>query len=123
MNTLTHAVGKDDEFRADISSVIATRVINYSVALADKGAIGKPIIDRVLNNHLSEKEAIKCLLVSFDSTIKSNISVGTPIDLFFYKQNSFSSKGKYRVEEGDEYFEKIKQSWSDGIRSLFNQLP
>ena len=47
MNTLTHAVGKDDEFRADISSVIATRVINYSVALADKGAIGKPIIDRI----------------------------------------------------------------------------
>ncbi|MFZ8988356.1 MAG: peptidase [Methylophilaceae bacterium] len=84
---------------------------------------GKPIIDRVLNNHLSEKEAIKCLLVSFDSTIKSNISVGTPIDLFFYKQNSFSSKGKYRVVEGDEYFENIKQSWSDGIRSLFNQLP
>ena len=47
MNTLTHAVGKDDEFRADISSVIATRVINYSIALADKGAIGKPIIDRI----------------------------------------------------------------------------
>jgi len=47
MNSLTHAVGKDDEFRADISSVIATRVINYSLTLADKGSIAKPIIDRI----------------------------------------------------------------------------
>jgi hypothetical protein len=47
MNSLTNAVGKDDDFRADISSVIATRVINYSLALADKGAVGKPIIDRI----------------------------------------------------------------------------
>jgi len=47
MNSLTNAVGKDDDFRADISSVIATRVINYSLALADKGSVGKPIIDRI----------------------------------------------------------------------------
>jgi nucleoside-triphosphatase THEP1 len=47
MNSLTNAVGKDDEFRADISSVIATRVINYSLTLADKGTVGKPIIDRI----------------------------------------------------------------------------
>jgi nucleoside-triphosphatase THEP1 len=47
MNSLTNAVGKDDEFRADISSVIATRIINYSLAVADKGAVGKPIIDRI----------------------------------------------------------------------------
>ena len=47
MNSLTNAVGKDDDFRADISSVIATRVINYSLTLADKGAIAKSIIDRI----------------------------------------------------------------------------
>lgn len=47
MNSLTNAVGKDDEFRADISSVIATRVINYSLTLADKGTVSKPIIDRI----------------------------------------------------------------------------
>jgi hypothetical protein len=47
MNSLINAVGKDDEFRADISSIIATRVINYSLTLADKGSIGKPIIDRI----------------------------------------------------------------------------
>jgi hypothetical protein len=47
MNSLTNAVGKDDEFRADISSVIATRIINYSLAVADKAAVGKPIIDRI----------------------------------------------------------------------------
>jgi hypothetical protein len=47
MNSLTNAVGKDDDFRADISSVIATRVINYSLTLAEKGAVGKPIIDRI----------------------------------------------------------------------------
>jgi hypothetical protein len=47
MNSLTNAVGKDDDFRADISSVIATRVINYSLTLADKGSVGKPIIDRI----------------------------------------------------------------------------
>jgi nucleoside-triphosphatase THEP1 len=47
MNSLTNAVGKDDDFRADISSVIATRIINYSLTLADKGSIAKPIIDRI----------------------------------------------------------------------------
>jgi nucleoside-triphosphatase THEP1 len=47
MNSLTNAVGKDDDFRADISSVIATRVINYSLTLADKGLVAKPIIDRI----------------------------------------------------------------------------
>lgn len=84
---------------------------------------GKPIIDRVINENLTEKEAVKCFLVSFDSTIKSNISVGAPIDLFFYKKNSFSSKGKYRIGEEDQYFQSIKQNWSDGIKYLFNQLP
>jgi hypothetical protein len=47
MNSLTNAVGKDDEFRADISSIIATRIINYSLTLADKGSVSKPIIDRI----------------------------------------------------------------------------
>ena len=47
MNSLTNAVGKDDDFRADISSVIATRIINYSLTLADKGTVGKPILDRI----------------------------------------------------------------------------
>jgi hypothetical protein len=47
MNSLTNAVGKDDEFRADISSVIATRIINYSLTLADRGPVGKPILDRI----------------------------------------------------------------------------
>jgi len=47
MNSLTNAVGKDSEFRADISSIIATRIINYSLTLADKGSVGKPIIDRI----------------------------------------------------------------------------
>ena len=47
MNSLTNAVGKDDDFRADISSVIATRIINYSLTLADRGPVGKPILDRI----------------------------------------------------------------------------
>jgi hypothetical protein len=47
LNTLINAVGQDDDFRADISSVIATRVINYSLALAEKGVVGQPIIDRL----------------------------------------------------------------------------
>lgn len=56
MNTLVSAVGKDDDFRADISSVIATRVINYSLKLAEKGSIGQPIIDR-LGKLATESEA------------------------------------------------------------------
>jgi hypothetical protein len=47
MNSLTNAVGKDDDFRADISSIIATRLINYSLTLAEKGSVGKPVIDRI----------------------------------------------------------------------------
>lgn len=84
---------------------------------------GKPIIDRVMNDQLNEKDAIKCLLVSFDSTIKSNISVGTPIDLFHYKTDSFSSTGKRRIEEDNDYFKTIRQNWSDGIKKIFKDLP
>ena len=64
-------------------------------------------------------ETVKCLLVSFDSTIRSNISVAAPIDLLLYKTNSFSSKNKKRITDSDPYFIQLRQEWSSGLKKVF----
>lgn len=84
---------------------------------------GKPIIDRVIHFHSSLPEAAKCALLSFDSTIRSNISVGLPIDLLLYRADSFVHVEPYRITETNEYFNKIRKSWSQGLRRAFQQLP
>ena len=80
---------------------------------------GKPIIDRVVKHDSKMMETVKCLLVSFDSTIRSNISVAAPIDLLLYKTNSFSSKNKKRITDNDPYFIQLRQEWSSGLKKVF----
>jgi putative proteasome-type protease len=84
---------------------------------------GKPVIDRVVKRGTSLPEAAKCVLVSFDSTMRSNISVGMPIDLLIYDNNSLQAGMQRRIEEEDPYFQMIHRQWGDGLRSLFAQLP
>ncbi len=84
---------------------------------------GKPILDRVINYDTSLSEASKCVLISFDSTIKSNVSVGLPIDLLRYRRDSLLVKEKYRVLESDPYFQRIRKDWSQGLRRLFARIP
>jgi putative proteasome-type protease len=84
---------------------------------------GKPIIDRVITRSTPLAEAAKCVLVSFDSTMRSNLSVGMPIDLICYERDSLAIRMRRRFEEGDAYFASLRQEWSEGTRRVFRQLP
>ena len=84
---------------------------------------GKPILDRVVTTGTPQKEAAKCVLISFDSTIKSNISVGLPIDLLWYPANSLRIGVQQRIRDGDPYFSMLRQRWGGGLRRVFGELP
>jgi len=84
---------------------------------------GKPVIDRVVNRGTSLTDATKCTLVSFDSTMRSNISVGLPIDLLVYETDTLTVKLKRRIDETDPYFQMVHTQWGEGLRRVFAQLP
>ncbi|GAB6140544.1 proteasome-type protease [Methylosoma difficile] len=84
---------------------------------------GKPIIDRVITPATSLADAIKCILVSFDSTMCSNLSVGMPIDLLCYQHDSLEVKMRRRFEMGDSYFSALGKRWTDGTRQILGNIP
>ena len=84
---------------------------------------GKPVIDRVVKRSTGLLEATKCTIVSFDSTMRSNISVGLPIDILVYEADSLKITQKRRIEESDGYFQLIHTQWGEGLRRVFAQLP
>ena len=84
---------------------------------------GKPIIDRVLTPTTTLADATKCVLVSFDSTMRSNLSVGMPIDLVCYERDSLEIRKRHRFDEGDAYFTQLSADWSAGVRKVFQELP
>jgi putative proteasome-type protease len=84
---------------------------------------GKPILDRVVSPTTTLTDATKCALVSFDSTMRSNLSVGMPIDLVCYQRDSLAIRMRRRFEPGDPYFTALSQQWSEGVRTVFKQLP
>jgi putative proteasome-type protease len=84
---------------------------------------GKPIIDRVITRSTSLNDAAKCVLVSFDSTMCSNLSVGMPIDLICYQRDSLEVRMRRRFDEGDEYFSALGKQWTEGTRQVFSRLP
>jgi putative proteasome-type protease len=84
---------------------------------------GKPIIDRVITRSTPLAEAAKCVLVSFDSTMRSNLSVGMPIDLICYQRDSLEVQRRRRFDDGDAYFAALSKEWSEGTRQVFRRLP
>jgi len=84
---------------------------------------GKPIVDRVITPTTSLADAAKCILVSFDSTMRSNLSVGMPIDLVCYERDSLELCKRRRFNEGDAYFTALSADWSEGVRKVFRELP
>lgn len=84
---------------------------------------GKPILDRVVTVSTTLMEAAKCVLVSFDSTMRSNISVGPPIDLLCYERDSLKVGLQRRIMEHDQYFDAIRLQWQDGLRRVLSELP
>src|SRR6185436_18918387 len=77
---------------------------------------GKPVIDRVVTRNTGLLDAAKCVLVSFDSTMRSNISVGLPIDVLIYHNNSLHPGMVRRIEENDPYFSMIHSKWGEGLK-------
>ena len=84
---------------------------------------GKPMIDRVVKFDTPISEVAKCLLVSFDSTMRSNLSVGPPIDLLGYEANALKVTLRRRYTEGDPYFAQISGFWSSGLLKVFAEVP
>lgn len=84
---------------------------------------GKPIIERVIVRATPLADAAKCVLVSFDSTMRSNLSVGMPIDLICYERDSLQVSMRRRFDEGDAYFSALSGAWSKGTRQVFRELP
>jgi putative proteasome-type protease len=84
---------------------------------------GKPILDLAVTSTATLEDATKCVLVSFDSTILSNLSVGMPIDLLCYRIDSLKVTMKRRFEAGDAYFERLRLQWVAGSRKVFHELP
>ena len=83
---------------------------------------GKPILDRVARSNMRLGEAAKLMLLSFDSTLRSNLSVGLPIDIFVYERDSLKGAREKRIEADDEYFRKLSVAWSDALRQAFSTI-
>jgi putative proteasome-type protease len=84
---------------------------------------GKPILDRVVNPDTPLEEATKCALVSMDSTLKSNLSVGLPLDLTVYAANQFQSEQMVCIDEQNPYFQMVRGSWGQRLREAFDSMP
>jgi putative proteasome-type protease len=84
---------------------------------------GKPIIDRVITPASTLIEAEKCILVSFDSTMRSNVSVGLPIDMLTCETDMLCVRLQKRIQETDPYYRLIHTEWGEGLKRVFSQLP
>jgi putative proteasome-type protease len=83
---------------------------------------GKPILDRVLTPKTPLDEAAKCALVSMDSTMKSNLTVGLPLDLLVYRQGEFASGQFVCIDEHNPYFSMIRGTWGQRLREVFEGI-
>lgn len=84
---------------------------------------GKPIVDRVVTPNTPLDEAAKCALISMDSTLRSNISVGFPLDLLVYRAESLSVGRFVTIDENNQYFQMIRSTWGEQLKSVFESIP
>lgn len=83
---------------------------------------GKPILDRVARADMRLGEAAKLVLLSFDSTLRSNLTVGMPIDLLIYNRDTLDVTREKRIYADDEYFKKLSAAWSEALRQAFAKI-
>jgi len=83
---------------------------------------GKPILDRIVRRDTSLTDAAKCALISFDSTMRSNVSVGPPIDLMIYRRNSLKPGFQIRLEDDDPYLQAIRDRWGGALHKAFHDV-
>ncbi|KHL25326.1 peptidase [Croceibacterium mercuriale] len=84
---------------------------------------GRPILIRGYDRTMSFEDAVKLLMVSFDSTLKANLSVGMPLDLLVLERDTFEPLHDRRIESTNPYFEQISNSWGAALRNAFHSLP
>jgi len=83
---------------------------------------GKPILDRIISRDLSLNDAAKCALISFDSTMRSNVSVGPPLDLMIYRRDSLKPGFTIRLEDDDPYLQAVREGWGGAIHKAFHDI-
>ena len=84
---------------------------------------GRPIILRGYHRDMSFEDAVKLLMVSFDSTIKANLSVGLPLDLMVIERDNFEPTHKRRIGVDDPYYRAVSVGWSESLKLAFESLP
>ena len=85
---------------------------------------GKPVLDRIIRSDTPVETAMRCALVSIDSTMRSNATVGPPLECLFYRRDSLLPQEHYTLlEEGHPYLARLRRSWEDNIRLAFDKLP
>ncbi len=83
---------------------------------------GKPVLDRVITPETPLDEAAKCALVSMDSTLKSNLSVGLPLDMVVYEANQFQTDKVVCIDENNPYFKMLHNTWGQKLREVFDSI-
>ena len=85
---------------------------------------GKPILDRIIRSDTPYETAMRCALVSVDSTMRSNATVGPPLECLFYRDGSLLPQEEYcKLEENHPYLSELRESWDESIRVAFEKLP
>lgn len=84
---------------------------------------GKPILDRVLSRAMPLGQAAKCALISMDSTLRSNLSVGLPLDLLVIRSGESRVHRHINIDSGAEYFARLRSLWGERLRQVFTELP
>ncbi|RPI16543.1 MAG: peptidase [Lysobacterales bacterium] len=84
---------------------------------------GKPIIDRVTRRSMALSEAAKCALISMDSTIRSNLTVGLPLDLVIVRRDEYKVASHVDIGPDNKYFQMIREAWGEALREAFSELP
>jgi putative proteasome-type protease len=84
---------------------------------------GKPILDRVVTYGTDLYDGVKLVLISMDSTLRSNLTVGMPVDLLVYRRGALTPELKRRLTDEDAYFKMIRDSWSTALREAYQTIP
>jgi putative proteasome-type protease len=84
---------------------------------------GKPVLDRAIGFDTDLYDALKIGLLSMDSTMRSNLGVGPPIDILVMRRDTCTAEVKYRIEPGEPYFQDLRQRWSSALRAAHISIP
>jgi len=84
---------------------------------------GKPVLDRAITYDIDLYDALKIGLISVDSTMRSNLSVGMPIDILVARRDTCTAELNYRIEPGEPYFHDLRERWSAALRAAHNNIP